>query len=55
MDSARQVIKRILNPRFLSYMAASYGVVSARQVIKRILNPRFFNYMASCDMASTIH
>jgi len=48
IDSARHVIKRIMNPRFLNQMD------SARHVIKRIMNPRFLNQMASYDVASTI-
>ena len=39
-DGSHHVIKRILNPSFLSSMA-SYDVADgARHVIKRILNPR---------------
>jgi len=55
MDTARHVIKRILNPCFLSSMA-SYDVLStASHVIVRILHPRFLSYMASYDVASIIH
>jgi len=39
MDSARHVIKRILNPHFLS-------IDSARHVIERILNPQFLSRLA---------
>jgi len=43
MECAHHVITRIMNPRFLSYMA-SYDVASA-----------FLCYMASYDVASAIH
>jgi hypothetical protein len=42
VDSARLIIKRILNPPFISLMA-SCDVDGARRVIKRIVNPRFFS------------
>jgi len=49
MDSARRVIRRTMDPRFLN-QTASYDVVStvlsiysARHVIERIINPRFLN------------
>jgi hypothetical protein len=59
MDSARHVITRISNPRFLSRMV-SYDVAStlmdrARHVITRSSNPRFLSRMVSHDVASIIH
>jgi hypothetical protein len=55
-DSARHVIKRVLNPRFLSQMASyDEASTSARHGIIRILNPRLLSQMASYDVASSIH